>query len=135
MANYNATTVSRGGKLKKGFDMVEDRARLNEIISKYNFGGGDGELTVSFDNGEIDIYGESATFAYMKDDEEMDNEVFDEFLKEICPFISEPLIVSEVGNEKCRYVGAYAYIAYPNGKVVSVSLDEAINNELSKNEK
>lgn len=134
MANYYGTTVSRGGKLKKGFDMVKDRAKLNEIIAKYNFGDGSGgDLNVSFGRGELQVWGESSTFAYYKDDEEMENEVFDKFLEEICPFLGEPLIVSEVGNEKCRYVLAYAYIAFPNGKVVSVSLDEAIDRALIEN--
>lgn len=133
MANYYGTTVSRGGKLKKGFDMIEDRAKLNEIIAKYNFGDGQGDLDVSFGSGELQVWGESSTFAYYKDDEEMENEVFDKFLEEICPFLGEPLIVSEAGNEKCRYVLAYAYIAFPNGKVVSVSLDEAIDRALEDN--
>lgn len=134
MANYNATTVSRGGQLKKGFDMVEDKAKLLEIISKYSFGDSQGELEVTVDTvkKEIGIWGDSACFAYLKEDEDMDNEVFDEFLKEVCPFLSEPLIVSEVGNEKCRYVGAYAYIAFPDGRVVSVSLDTAIDEALLK---
>ena len=132
MANYYATTVSRGGKLKKGFDMIEDKAKLNEIIRKYTFGDGEGALNVGFGNGEVDIWGDSATFAYLKEDVDRDNEVFDQFLKEICPFLAEPLIVSEVGNEKCRYVGAYAYIAKPDGTVVSVSLDGAIEDELKK---
>lgn len=126
MANYYGTTVSRGGKFKKGSEN-----KLQEIVNKYTFGDGQGELSVSVSReGEIQVWGDSSTYAYRKEDTENDEECFDVFLKEITPYLAEPLIVSEVGNEKCRYVMAYAYIAKPSGEVVSVSLDEAIEKEL-----
>lgn len=127
MANYYATTVSRGGKLKKDFDIK----KLEEIMSKYFFGDGEGDLCVAVRDSVLEVWGESLTYAYHKEDEDRDEEVFHEFLEEICPFLAEPLIVSEVGNEKCRYVEAYAYIAFPSGKVVSVSLNGTVDELLS----
>lgn len=133
MANYYATTVSSGGKLKD-----KNEEKVKEIIANYTFGDGQGDLNVEIETklrGEkyIEVWGESATCAYRKEDiDQEDGEVFDQFLKEVAPFLAEPLVVSEVGNEKCRYVQAYAYIAKPNGEVVSVSLSDLVEKELKK---
>jgi hypothetical protein len=129
MANYYGTTVSSGGKLKEGFD----NAKLSEIVAKYAFGDGQGDLNVDYSNGELQIWGDCATEAHLKADDLDDcGEVFDQFLEEITPFLAEPLIVSEVGNEKCRYVQAFAYIARPDKPVMSVSLDEAIRKAIEE---
>tara|TARA_R110000868_G_scaffold114344_4_gene306455 strand:- start:6957 stop:7340 length:384 start_codon:yes stop_codon:yes gene_type:complete len=121
MANYYATTTSNGGKINK-----RDHAKIQTIIDKYNFDSGDDCLSIELGE-EINIYGYTSPYAYKKEDEDYDEEVFDEFLQELAPFIKTPLIISEVGSEKCRYVCAYAYVVKPNEKVVSVSLDDAIN--------
>lgn len=124
MANYNGTTVSEGGKID-----AKDHAKIQEIIEKYNFDCGDDCLSIEL-NDEISIYGYTSACAYKKEDEDYDEECFDQFLQELAPFIKTPLIVSEAGNEKCRYVQGFAYILKPKGKLKSVSLQEAINKAL-----
>jgi len=124
MANYYGTTVSEGGKLKKNCE-----EEVNKIIAKYEFGD-EGELTVGIQNGELHVWEVDSCYAYNIDDEDRDEEVFDQFLEKISPFLVEPLIVSEVGSEKCCYVQAFAYIARPNKEVVSVSIWDAINRVL-----
>jgi len=124
MANYYGTTVSEGGKLKPA-----SKEAVEAIIAKYNFG----ELNVRVsEENELEVWGECSTEAYDIDDKERDGgEIFDQFLSEITPYLDETLIVSEVGNEKCRYVQAFAYIASPNKRVVCTSLDEAITNVIN----
>lgn len=126
MANYYATTVSEGGKIAK-----KDIKKVEEIMAKYMFMGGDGDLTVEINGDELAIYGDCSASAYYPSKEDpteadYDEEVMDVFLEEIAPFLKTPLVVKEVGNEKCRYVCAWAYVVRPNKKVVSVSLDEAV---------
>lgn len=124
MANYYGTTVSSGGKLKKGSE-----EKVKEIISRYTFGHGEADgLTVEIDGGVLHVYGYDSMVSYTKDDDpEHDAEVFDDFLNEVSKYLAEPLIVTEVGTEKCRYANAYAYVVKPNKNCVCVSLDEAIN--------
>ena len=128
MANYYGTVVSRGGKIKKG-----SGEKIKEIIEKYDFGN-DGELNVEVSD-ELQVWGYDSLYAYPKDDEERDCESFDTFLNEISQYLVEPLVISEVGNEKCKYVCAYAYIVKPNKKCVVVSLEDLIEKNLTNNNK
>lgn len=132
MANYQATTVSEGGKIKKGSEK-----EISAIMEKYNFDTSE-DMTYEIverndekQTSEIAVYGYGSPTAYAKDDEDFNEEVFDQFLNDISPFLAETLIVKEVGNEKCRYVCAYAYIVEPNEKYKSVSLDSAITSMLA----
>lgn len=127
MANYYGTTVSEGGKLKK-----DSKPEVDKIIEKYAFGNESGLTVRVNEDNEIEIYGDDSTYAYLAEDEDHDEDCMDDFLNELSPFIEETLIVKEVGNEKCRYVNAYAYVLEPNKKVESISLDEAITNLLNK---
>lgn len=125
MANYYGTTVSEGGKLKE-----ESKDAFNAIVEKYVFGNEDDlHIEINSEN-QISIWGEDGAQAYRVGDEDHDADVMDDFLNELSPLIETPLIVKEVGNEKCRYVCAYAYVLIPNETVVSVSLDEAIEKVL-----
>lgn len=130
MANYYGTTVSEGGKIKEGTEK-----KIEAIIEKYRFDGGDGEMTVGVSDGVLEVYGDCSCWAYLvADGDEADEDVFDSFLEEVMPFLAENLIVKEVGNEKCRYVNAYAYIVLPEQKkVLSVSLDEKIEETIKEN--
>ena len=129
MANYYGTTVSSGGKIKKGSESA-----IKEIIAKYTFGN-EGELNVELSviDQSLQIWGYDSCYAYpkMEDGElDFDQETFDGFLNEISKYLEEPLIVSEVGSEKCRYVNACAYIVKPNKDCEFVSLEDEINKKL-----
>ena len=120
MANYYGTTVSSGGKIKKGSSVA-----INKIIEKYTFGN-EGELNVGVEDGRLQVWGYDSPYAYAETDEE----TFDGFLNEVSKYLVEPLIIQEVGSEKCRYVTAFAYIVKPNKKCVSVDIWELINKKL-----
>lgn len=125
MANYNATVISEGGKIKKGSE-----SKIKDIISKYNFGSEDG-LTVAVEGSELNIYGYDGMYAYELTDEDYENECFEDFLKEVSSHLITPLIVKETGNEKCRYSVAYAFVVN-KGKVKCISLDAEIRKFLKK---
>lgn len=128
MANYYGTTVSRDGEVKKG---KKNREAVEAIIAKYNFVGNDGEIEVSLSGDQIQIYGEEAVNAYKIDDEDWENECFDEFLLELAPYLKTPLVVQEVGNEKCRYVCAFAWVVKPDAKEVKfINIETAIADAL-----
>lgn len=121
MANYYATTVSRGGKLKKG-----TARKVVELMEQYNFESSD-DISVEVTRDHIEIYGNGGATAYAVTDEENEEDIMHEFLEKLAPYLAEPFIVSEVGNEKCRYVCAYAYVVMPDGKCTSISLDEMVD--------
>lgn len=122
MANYYGTTVSDGGK-------VTNMEEVQKIIEKYKFGT-EGELSVELNGDELNVYGYDEPYAYLVEDEDYENEVFDNFLEEVAPYIVDTFIVQSCGNEKCRYISAYAYIV-KDKKVVCTSLEEAINNKIN----
>lgn len=130
MADYYAQTMSDGGKLKEG--VTEDQVK--EIVKKYELS--DLEIEVEEVQGEgkfLRIYGYAPTEAHhvsTDGEPDYDEDCFDTFLEEFKDLIVEPLIVKEVGNEKLRYVCAYAWVLKPGEKVQSVSLEDAINNVL-----
>lgn len=124
MANYYGTTVSEGGKIK-------EPEKVKEILANWKQIGGDGEMTAEVEGDEIHIYGYDDFNIYDYDAEDGDNDVTDASLKQLCPFIVEPLIIKSVGNEKCRYVGAGAYIVTAEG-VYYASLDDAIRAKLNE---
>ena len=133
MANYYGTTVSRGGALKKG---KKNREAVEAIIAKYNFVGNEGDENVGIGNSlyfngkgedQVEIWGNDALSAYKIEDENQEEEMFETFLLELAPYLKTALIVQEVGNEKCRYVCAFAWIVKPNAKkVVFVNIENAI---------
>lgn len=110
MANFIATTVSNGPRLR---DPVGARA----VLARYHWEG-DLNITVSNeghdDKAFLNIYGyewptcwripdgiDPEDFdPYADDDNEED---FDGFLRDIAPFLAEPLTVQAVGAEKCRF--------------------------------
>lgn len=121
MANYYATTVSEGGKIKEG-----KKEELQAIIDKYQFiAYDDGDIIVEIEGDTLCIYGYGAMSVYKKEDEEFDDDCTDYFLGEVAQCIEDYMVISEVGNEKCRYVNAYAWVL-KDGKVESVSLEGAV---------
>lgn len=121
MANYYATTVSEGGKIKEG-----KKEELQAIIDKYQFiAYDDGDIIVEIEGDTLCIYGYGAMSVYAKDDEEFEDDCTDTFLEEVAQCIDGHMVIKEVGNEKCRYVNAYAWVL-KDGKVQSVSLEGAV---------
>jgi hypothetical protein len=121
MANYYATTVSEGGKIKEG-----KKEELQAIIDKYQFiAYDDGDITVEIEGDTLCIYGYGAMSVYEKDDEDYEDECTDVFLEQVAQCIDGHMVIKEVGNEKCCYVNAYAWVL-KDGKVESVSLEGAV---------
>lgn len=127
MANYEPTTVSEGGEIKKGMEN-----KVLKIMEKYKFGCGDlnVELNKNIEIACLNVWGYESPCAYKPFDIDCENDVFCAFLDEIKNYLKTPLIISEIGHEKCRYVQAYALIVRPKRVVVCVSLQDAINKEL-----
>jgi hypothetical protein len=133
MANYYGTTVSRGGELKAG---KKNREAVEAIIAKYSFQGNNGDASVAIGNSsysnekgemQVEVWGEDSISAYKIEDENCEEECFETFLLELAPYLKTALIVQEVGNEKCRYVCAFAWIVKPNAKKVQfVNIEDAI---------
>jgi hypothetical protein len=110
MANFIATTASNGAGLK-------DLEAVKKILERYVF---DGDLTAEIETSQssgqpyLSIYGYEWPGAFKvpdgvnRDDFEPDYDVepldiFEDFLKELAPFLTEPLTIQSVGAEKCRF--------------------------------
>lgn len=126
MANYYGTTVTDGGKVAP-----ENVEKVRAIIAKWSRMGSEGEISAEVsDSGELAVWGFDDFYIYDTEDEDSYDDLTEHYLKELCPFIVEPLIIKSVGNEKCRYVGAGAWIVHQNG-VEYASLDDAITAKLN----
>jgi hypothetical protein len=110
MANFIATTASNGAGLK-------DPDAVKKILERYVF---DGDLTVEIETSQssgqpyLSIYGYEWPGAFKvpdgvnRDEFEPDYDVepldiFEDFLKEVAPFLTEPLTVQAVGAIKCQF--------------------------------
>lgn len=120
MANYESVTVSEGGE-------IINKKEVEKIINKWNVN----EINVTINNYKnkniIEIYGYEDFGIY----DENWEDVTEEELKKLSKHIKTTLIISSVGNEKCRYVGASAWIIQTN-KVSFVTLNDAINDKLTE---
>jgi len=125
MANYYGTTTSEGGKVAK-----KNIAKVQELIDTYEFGN-EGELNVIVGD-NLEIYGYDQLYARIRKDEDAEetdedyDDKFEEFLTAVAPFVDTDFVVNEVGNEKCRYINAYAYVIHDH-KVKYTSLDIAVS--------
>jgi len=127
VANYYGVVATSGGQVKKGKE-----AEARAVLDRFSWPDLEAEVT---EDGFIQIWGEAdgGLCAYKADaegnvDEEDDYENrIDEAMAALAPLIETPLIVSEAGHEKCRYVAAHAYVVKPGAEeAVFVSLDAAI---------
>ena len=95
MGIFLGVTASSGAKIKEGkFEEVE------KLMDKYDFSRG---LECMIDNGSIYLLGYEWPDLWLKyeDDDDQDCEDnFEEFLKELAPFLSEDLVVHAIGTEK-----------------------------------
>jgi len=123
MANYYGTTVSEGGKIK-------DADKVREIVSKWRLANENDGMTVEVQGDQLHVYGYEDFYIYDHEQEDEYDDMTEHYLKELCPYIVEPLIIKSVGNEKCRYVGAGAWIV-TDTEVMYASLDEAIGYKLN----
>lgn len=128
MANYYGTTASEGGKVSS---VEAVNAVLKGWKEKYQLGA-EGGVTVEVYDDAVSIYGEDDFYIYAKDEDgeiEFDD-ITEDVLKELCPFIETALVIKSVGNEKCRYVNAGAWIVTKDN-VTYANLDDAINAKLN----
>jgi hypothetical protein len=106
MADFIATTASNGARLK-------DPEAVEKIIGCYVWDG-DVEASIQTREGQacLVIYGYDWPNAWKipegvnRDEFEPDYDIddgFDAFLKEVSPYLAEPLTVQSVGAERCRF--------------------------------
>ena len=105
MANFDAGIVS-------SYDVripTEQQDALRKLLAQYHFS----EVTVELDKDGCLIacgYDTFEVYAYDQDGEpDWDNDVTEEFLEALCPFIPEGAVwkVASVGHEKLRYVSGW----------------------------
>ena len=129
MANFIATTASNGAGLK-------DPDAVTKILERYCF---DGDLTVEIETSQssgqpyLSIYGFEWPEAFKVPDGEIQDEfgpdfnvdsgeVFEDFLKEVAPFLNEPLTIQAIGAEKCRFpIGACEWHVLPSATEIEVN--------------
>ena len=81
----------------------------------------------------LEIYGYDQLYARVKKDEDAEetdedyDDKFEDFLNAVAPYIDTDFVVNEAGNEKCRYICAYAFVIH-NHEVKYTSLDSAVEN-------
>ena len=108
MATFVATTASNGARLK-------DPEAVREILDRY-FWDGDVTASIQTTDGEesLVIYGYDRPGAWKipdgvnQDEFEPDYDLdpcdgLEDFLKEVAPYLAEPLTVHAAGAEKCRF--------------------------------
>ena len=110
MATFVATTSSNGAG-------VTDPDAVQKILERYHF---DGDLEARIETSRSDgnpylsIWGYDWPGAFkvpdgvppddFEPDYDVDSlEVFEDFLKEVAPFLAEPLTIQAIGAEKCRF--------------------------------
>jgi hypothetical protein len=126
MATFFATTVSNSPRLK-------DPVGARQVVARFFF---DGALEVvvrdDAEDGEtyLDVYGHDWPAAWKMpegaDRDEFDpdydldsGEGFEQFLKEIAPYLAEPLTVQAIGAEKCFFpVSACEWHIRPDSELI-----------------
>ena len=108
MATFVATTASNGARLK-------DPEAVAKILDRYFW---DGDVTASIETrdgqAQLEIYGYDWPGAWRipdganRDDFEPDYDIdpgdgLEDFLKEVAPYLAEPLTIQSVGSERCRF--------------------------------
>ncbi len=124
MANYQGVTVSEGGKVRSS-----DIGKAKELIESWSVQG-DVTVEIGKKSGEVAVFGYD-DFELAEDSEDGYENVTEEELKKLSAFMESPLVIKCVGNEKCRYVAAYAWIVRSN-RVDFVDLDAAVLSALNK---
>jgi hypothetical protein len=113
MGTFYGVTASNGARIKEG--KVEE---VKKLMDKYDFSRG---LECMIDNGSIYLLGYEWPDLWLKyeDDDDQDCEDnFEEFLKELAPFLSENLVIHAIGNEKCIFpLAAMEIKVTPHGKI------------------
>lgn len=122
MANWYGTTTSNHPLITEGSE-----EQVQAILSR--IGGGITAMVETNPEGEsrIVIYGYDDVAAW---DENYENDEIDDVYEKLQEFLEEPLVVSTVGAEKCRYVTAFAVIIPPDEEIQYVSLDQQIQETL-----
>ena len=96
MSDFFGITASSGARLKKG-----KKDKVEKLMDKYDFTYG---LNCEVGGGRIEIWGEDWPHLYLKSKNvDINNDVFEEFLEELGPFLDEYLVIQAVGNEKCIF--------------------------------
>ena len=114
MGTFLGVTASSGARIKEG--KVEE---VKKLMDKYDFSRG---LECKIDQGSIYIWGNVWPDLWLKyeDDDDQDcKDNFEEFLKELAPFLSENLVIHAIGNEKCVFpLAAMEIKVTPLGKIL-----------------
>jgi len=96
MANFDAVTASNEPRIMSVY-----LGTVQGIISKYT-----SSVSIVLENDVLCIYGYDWFQMYAPFDEDLDflnEDISEDFLKEIAPYLAEPLIIHCVGSEKCRF--------------------------------
>lgn len=95
MGHFAGVTASSGARIKEGKE-----AEVEKLMNKYDFSS---DINCQVDNGNIEIWGDA--WPYLRLELEKDKEYsgyddhFEEFLKELIPFLTEDLIIHAIGAE------------------------------------
>jgi len=115
MANFMGITTSNGAKVKKGKEK-ELKTYLKKYVSFGQDSSGE-EVTSDIENGFLYLYGYAFICVY--EDDDLQEDVTDKFLKGLAPFLAKPLVIQSIGNTKCRFpLSAWEAKIYPSGKIV-----------------
>lgn len=129
MANFEARTASSGARIQT--DKEQD---VDALLARYNFSS---ELIVAVERGVLYVYGYDWLYAerVLEGDDDLDQEnCFDDFLKELAPMLSEPLLIQSIGAEKCRFpMAAVEVLVKPSGELVWAGFDLQIEAKKDEN--
>ena len=120
MANYYGMT-------RTNYFAVTDADRFKEIVSKLHGEGEIGYYEHEYDKGKFMFYCDCNLDGYIEDEDDEDSwdKAYDSMVKQLQTILpeGEAIILTEVGNEKMRYLTAHSLIITANS-TASVDLGE-----------
>jgi len=112
MASFRGITACNSAK-------VNDAGKVKDLMDLYVL---TSDVNWKLENGFFTIYGPDTPYVELADlggDEcQDDSDHFEDFLRELAPFLENPLIVQSIGNEKCTFpLMGQSLMVMPDGRL------------------